>query len=147
MSGHAVAVSHPCRQVDNRSVSDPELTESLQHRPDIHYSARSRKDQGTVLTRLQYVVLMQSRDAVYCYMRCGVVCLCLSVRGHTGEPCKTHEPIEMPFGGGARPEEPCTGRGPGSPNRKGHLRETCTRHPQDNERVRRPVFAPAGSSQ
>jgi len=99
MSGHAVAVSHPCRQVDNRSVSDPELTESLQHRPDIHYSARSRKDQGTVLTRLQYVVLMQSRDAVYCYMRCGVVCLCLSVRGHTGEPCKTNEPIEMPFGG------------------------------------------------
>jgi len=146
MSGHAVAVSHPCRQVDNRSVSDPELTESLQHRPDIHYSARSRKDQGTVLTRLQYVVLMQSRDAVYCYMRCGVVCLCLCV-GIPVNRAKRMNRSKCRLGGGARPEEPCTGRGPGSPNRKGHLRETCTRHPQDNERVRRPVFAPAGSSQ
>ena len=118
MSGHAVAVSHPCRQVDNRSVSDPELTESLQHRPDIHYSARSRKDQGTVLTRLQYVVLMQSRDAVYCYMRCGVVCLCLCV-GIPVNRAKRMNRSKCRLGEGRGPRNHVLDGGPDPPTGRG----------------------------
>jgi len=38
-------------------------------------------------------------DAVYCYRPSSVVCRSVGLSVcHTSEPCKTAEPIEMPFG-------------------------------------------------
>jgi len=48
-----------------------------------------------------YLVLMRRIDAAYC-CECRAFCgLCVR-HTHSGEPCKTAEPIEMPFGAGSR---------------------------------------------
>ena len=47
-----------------------------------------------------YLVLMRRIDAAYC-CECRAFCgLCVR-HTHSGEPCKTAEPIEMPFGAGS----------------------------------------------